>query len=872
MTAYVITGNCNIRQLGTLSPSGSATARSGGDTVDTNGFSFTIDQDTRYGLTGTTSTSFGNMTVNATKGGSVNIDARYVRMIPFTGGSGTITAGSTITVGSATGVVIGLYSSLTAAPVLTGVATGWIKVTAWNSVAFPTSGAFTQAGFTFTVSGASIVGFIEVVGDEAGTINANRLGTVNVLGEWFDLGTTSGAAGQTFQIPTNGQLKHIAGVYIERTAGQQDYEFYPNAGTVVFTGTVVGIANDQYRGKVCWITTAGLVTLGNGGGTGLNGFVPAAGLDVVVPNIHLENCTTAARTANATPNATLATRYDFTTTGGGVVVADKANFGWYPSFAQAYSVTLSNIGVIDAILASEVATAMTWTKVGVGNKPTTALLTNALTLSLCFAGGTFTDCVWQRVSQAASGAHTTLITDVAGFSFVRNTFRANTIRGNATAFSMVATRAVNCSFSNSLMVQGAISLVTCNGITGTNPTYVDCVSGTTVTTYAMYVWQMSSNTLNCTFSGLTLPVLNCQPYTAILQIDAAGCSNIKLRNIGTYAAPLSLGTVNNTGLVFALAAGAAATDIKVQRVYVSSTRTGLMTGDNSSTRVTAENLFGDFADAADVAAVLNYARKGIGGTLAVTAQTAVYGTHWADNFTSATAGRLTLLMNEPTSLTTSQVSLTGGAAFTSAGGLYMPNVGQTATFETPYFIKGHLTFSATAGTMAGGTVGNYRFEYSIDKNDGNGWSAMTAASYTAATLATAMNAITGINASLGFKLRLKITTSTANTTAITSMFLVTTSSAVAQAYQYPLEVVTLTLTGLVSGSDVVVLQAGTSTVLDSVDAVAGTTWGYTYETLQNVDIGIIKPGLVPLYIRNYALGSADATLPISQTFDRNYGA
>ena len=31
-----------------------------------------------------------------------------------------------------------------------------------------------------------------------------------------------------------------------------------------------------------------------------------------------------------------------------------------------------------------------------------------------FAGGTFTDCVWTRVSHAASGAHTIGLTDIMG--------------------------------------------------------------------------------------------------------------------------------------------------------------------------------------------------------------------------------------------------------------------------------------------------------------------------------------------------------------------------------------------------------------------------------------------------------------------------
>lgn len=101
---------------------------------------------------------------------------------------------------------------------------------------------------------------------------------------------------------------------------------------------------------------------------------------------------------------------------------------------------------------------------------------------------------------------------------------------------------------------------------------------------------------------------------------------------------------------------------------------------------------------------------------------------------------------------------------------------------------------------------------------------MTASNYTATTLATALSGITGINASNGFKLKLKITTGTTNATAITSVYLTTVSTTTAQDFQYPLDVLTLTLTGLVSGSDIVILQAGTETERVNVDSNAGSSY------------------------------------------------
>ena len=81
---------------------------------------------------------------------------------------------------------------------------------------------------------------------------------------------------------------------------------------------------------------------------------------------------------------------------------------------------------------------------------------------------------------------------------------------------------------------------------------------------------------------------------------------------------------------------------------------------------------------------------------------------------------------------------------------------------------------------------------------------------------------------------------------------------------------TLTVSVNVTGADVVILAAGTDTVLDSVDAQAGTDFGYFYTTAQNIDIGVIKQGRIVNYTYNYALTGSDATLPITLLNDRNY--
>jgi hypothetical protein len=863
MTAYVLTANCNIDQLGQLSPSGSASARAGGDTVDTNGFTFTIDQDTRYGLTGGSTLSLGSMTINAAKGGMIDIDARTVRVIPYNTGSGNVPAyNTTVSQGGVTGKLIRVQSAINATPTAVGAAmpaTGFITVKQVSGGAYA-AGALTGIGASAT--GADVAGWIELVGDESATINCNRLGTLRSRGSFYLVGTTSGSAATTWQLPTNGSVQYYPGVQVETGTGTGVYEWYPCAGSL----SAVGSTATDIRGKVCWITTGGVLRLGNDGTRDV-GYVPPSGRNIRIPNILTAVCTTAARGTNALPNVTLATRYDFTTTGGGVIDLENINLAWYPSIAQAYSVVMTDVGILTQLSMTEVAQPMTLTRVCVGQEAANSQ--TALNMGLNFAGGTLTNCVWSR--SALANVSISTLADISNFTFENNRLYTFTIKSNAGGAAFTITRGVNCTFNNTKIIGAKTVLIACTNVTFTTTSYADAPATATATTAVTNnsVWELATaNSSGLKFDGLDFfGLTNVHPYLNVLFVNVAGCSNIKLRNIGTSpSSVLSLGSANQTAYLLNIINGAAASDVLMQRCFVSNTRTNLYTMDNSSTRITIENTMGDYADV-PVATGLNLINKAVGATPTYAAQTGVYGTHWWDHFTSATVGRIAIVMNEPTSLTTSQVALTGGAAFTAAGGLYMPTIGMTATFTMPHFALGHSSFTNTALVMAGGgAVGNFTFAYQIDT--GSGFSAWSS-ELTAAGLGTALNALS-ISPSTGFKLKLRITTGTTNTTAITSVYITTGTSAVNQANYFPLDTVTLTLTGLVAGSDVVVLQSGTETVRSSVDANAGTTWAYTYSTPETVDLCVYQPGYIPFFIRGYALGSTNASLPIAQVADVSY--
>lgn len=83
---------------------------------------------------------------------------------------------------------------------------------------------------------------------------------------------------------------------------------------------------------------------------------------------------------------------------------------------------------------------------------------------------------------------------------------------------------------------------------------------------------------------------------------------------------------------------------------------------------------------------------------------------------------------------------------------------------------------------------------------------------------------------------------------------------------------TLTITNVVTDSDVVIYTAGTTTKLQDDQDITGTTSAYTYTFAPStfVDIKVYRDGYVPYFVYGFELGSSNANLPVAQTIDRNY--
>ena len=810
-------------------------------------------------------------------GGTLRFDPTNVRVIAYTGGSGNAPAfGTTITANNGTtGVFLGAWTNWQSECIVPGSAigaTGFIKLGQVSSVGNFNAGALT--GITATCSGADVQGWIEIRGADTGTITMSNIAKVESIEAWFELGTTSGAANQVLPCPTTATNAGVfAGVWIETAVGSGVYEQFPAVGSTV---AVAATAVSDARVKQVWQTTGG-IRIGHDG-TNAVGFVPTSGRKVRIPATILTNCTRNASTGSGPrvlPNATIATRQEFVTTNAGTVDLRGCVIQWYLNMTQAFLVKYKSCAINDSIILSEISAPLDVDDCMV--TPTQAQVQNYLVITSCFGGGAIKNSQFFRFS-LANNATAGQVSYATGVTFENNIFRCLLTRGTVTS-SLFFTKTVDCIFKNNWIIGGGRFLhnqcIRPSYQTGFRYSEHALTTDTNTTAPTQCV-SFGAGTADVVFDGSTCPIsfpisAKFQPNDALIEIN--GALNIEVRNIGTKASPLVCNTAGSATIVGVKGSGNSA-KVRLKRSYMTGLSGGPFISINSDSDWIVENFNVTGYGGANVPAGLNTLSKGCRSVGATTGQAAQYGTHWRDVFTAATTGSLWLFMNEATSASAAQCAKTGGTPqFSSTGNLLLTKSGDQVTWEMPYWCKGHTAFAVTAvgvtGTNAtftsGSTYGNHTIEFQIDINNGSGYNG-TWLGLNATNLRTFT-----ISPSLGFKLKIRATTLTVNAgNILTNIRIYTESTDVAQDNFYPISVNTVTFTGLPTGFDAVVLTAGTSTILAQSDSVAATTYSYEYEGTPTIDVGLIKPGYVPYYIRNLALGSTNSSIPVALTADRNY--
>lgn len=798
------------------------------------------------------STAFGSLdTVSFSGiGGKLKIDGTSVRVIPYNTGTGTVPAvGTTITQGGASATFLGVWSSWLVEPTASGAAmpvTGFIKVRGVTG-AFA-AGALT--GISASATGPDVVGWIEVRGTDTATITVPRTGAFEVVGDWFELGTTNGTRGQVLACPTTATVASVfPGVWIETAPGSGVYDRFNSVGSLAANANT----HTDSRAMVFWQTTSG-IRIGSDG-TNNVGYLPPSGCKVRIPNVILTCCT---RTVSGSgprvlPNATLGTRQEFVTTASGTIDVSHCVFQWYGNFLQAYRANVSNAAFCDTLILQEIASILAVSNCIVS--PTQSQINNALWAQSCFKSGIISDCNFARISLAVNGTYVSSLTSCIGVTLQNVKSIALTNRAGVTTGAFQINQCNNVTLNGCHAIGGRVFVVSATGITILSQLYSDLFSGTTGTSLPHSAVDFSTGCSDCLVSGVSIIGTNAQPYNALVLLN--GVRGVRVRNIGTPASPIDLGSVNACNYIVQSVGNNSL--VKIQRCYAINTRTGPWLLVNDDIGVTIENCSGDYA--ASVAVPSNETTtRSVALSSPTAGQLAVYGTHWRSGFFSATTGRVEVLCNEPSTSTTDECTFSGGA-FNSSGQIALTSVGHTATWTMKYFALGHTALANSPPTRTGTNTGNLDYEFQIDTGSGFGaWQSLTAANLSAVS----------ITPTTGFRLKIRATCTVANAgNLLTNISVHTTTTASAQNDNlYPLDRYDLQIIGIQSGSDVVILRSGA--IVAQADQISGTTYDYEFYGAETVDIGVLKAGFVPLYFRNFSLPASDYILPVAQQADRNY--
>lgn len=772
-------------------------------------------------------------------GGTLKFDPTYVRVVAYTAGSGNSPAyGAAISQGGVSGVFLGCWTNWQSEPIVAGAAigaTGYMKIGGTTGGEWA-AGAIT--GVTLTCSGPSVQGWIEVRSPDTATITVPRIGSMESTEAWFELGTTNGARGQIIPCPTTATVAGVwPGVWIETAAGSGVYDKYAGVGSQVALATTRTTAEM----KIIWQTTGG-IRIGNDGTNGV-GYLPPTGCKVRIPATILTNCTRVVGGSGprVLPNATIATRQELVTTGAGYFDLRNLVCQWYMNFSQAFYVKYLNCAVSDTMILNEIASPLDVNNCIVG--VTQAQSNFALNTNSCFAGGTVQNSVFNRFAMAATGNYVATISYLTGVTFSGNVFQSSTLRANANTGCINSTQVVNCTFTNQTHIGGRGYFVGPQRCTFTGLKYYDhTITTTTTSTNPHYAIDLATGGSGNTIDGLLLPLPNNGPYTGLVSVNA--CYDTLIKNIGTSTvAPLVMtNTVTGLGVN-----GAGNNDgITIKRMYLSGTRTGPYAFVNSDNNILIENIMGDYAKTS-VFAGLNGIIKNAGLTGATTGQVSVYGAHWMTRFTSTTAGFTEVLCNEPTSSSAAQCFTSGGIPqFNSSGSVLLTKVGDSVTWEMPFFAVGYTAFTNIAPTITGTNVtfgtrwGNHDIEFQVDTGTGYGgtWLNLTATNLIAQTF----------NSTTGYKLKIRATCAiAAATNVITNMRVaMTTTSADQQTKLYPLSVNTVVVDGLVTGSRVKATQVAGGTLIANLSETGGTAT-FTTEYAGAIAIEARKASGSPYY-------------------------
>jgi len=841
----------------------------------------TIDSHTRDGKNSAISRlgSMGAFTMTAATGGKVVIDSSKVKYIKYDGLQGTpnVPAIGTILQGvtsGATGELMNLSAGISTVPTAAGVAMPATGIIMFKSI----TGTFqdneiieVQTGGLdlCTANGTQRTGWLEIVMDDTTTHTIGRAQEWVVNNDnityWFESETVgSGAAHQQVQFPNYGGANFfLPGCWVDEAANG-NWEFWPACITGTGTFWSASHMGTDARSKFCECLGGGIIRFG-GNGTTAWGKIPTSGAKFRIPNVLLKSAAAASRSIDSVPHATTTSRPDFALTNAGSLRINGAIGHWNIVSSQAYALRLYNLALFDKYDISETASALDLYECHNGNY-IIAQDTPAMILTTNLAGGTLQNCKWGRTGTIASADYGTNVSYCNGLTFIGCHFQNRTFRTNAAGYPAYIAVCTNITFTDCVNVGCSLYIVTCSGVTINNQQYADSYHTTaSTTTPPVGAIQLQAGTNNVVITGFNwyTTVANIHPTTCVLYLNSA--KNVKVRSIGTFASPLSAGTVNV--MANFCNDGGNSAGLEFKRVYFNLLGNTFYLSLNNVKNVVIENCTGNSTVRKNlISAALNLLVKSLDAANIVPASTAsIYGSSFYHIFTSSTAGRLGLKFHENSAEYAAYItknfttSATGTSGFNSNGGLALINSGDYVIFEFPYTIKGIDSFQNSAPTITTST--NMTIEFQIDT--GSGWNG-TWLTFNAANLSGQT-----VDEVAGFKFKIRCTANATNAANIlTELYALTSSNSAAQDIKYPLDTAIITVNNVVPDSRVRIDKTSDSSVLFN-ELITGTSKDFVTDYTGEVKVTLRKASASPYYKEWFTITTVGSGVALTALQDRD---
>jgi hypothetical protein len=461
------------------------------------------------------------------------------------------------------------------------------------------------------------------------------------------------------------------------------------------------------RGKHCGVDPiAGTVQLALRGANNA-GFKPPSGCRVRIPNVFLS---TTQPVDNFAPMLTaINTRYYFQSGNPGPTVKG-AVLNWF----NTGNMVISDSCTTQFIGSTSIANCC----VGVG---LIATATVALSFANAFSGGA-TDSRFTRRSNTGvfSAGNTTNVEFrrcrfdlIARWQGISQRVPASAI-GN---FVTVNLGMSNCVLEDCEVINGQTTITAGNSnILIKNFKYADVMTGGTP---AMTSQAFAVTGTNIEIDGFAAlgGLSNVHPYDQIVNLAAGYFTNLKISNIGTPTAPYDCGTVNPMGYILNGGPGSRAT---FRRIYTTNNRVGPVAFTTSMPLIEMFDVWATGSQFTDLSGQSITSRGGRWSNFR-RGFANCNGTHWDDAYNSTTSGRISVMANEPTAASASQLSGTfgTGSGYTGNGSIVLSKLTDEVVWTSPYRFYGHTAFGG-GGSCGGTDVQNLLWEYKIDTGGGFG--------------------------------------------------------------------------------------------------------------------------------------------------------